>query len=137
MSNVTSAEPLVLTEQIAAPVEAVFDFLVDPTKLSRWMGIADIDPQPGGHFQLDVGENRAVGTYLRVDPPHSVAFTWGWEDHDAVPPGSTVVTISLRSLDAETTEVELRHEGLPNGPEDEHKGGWRRCLDALISEVAR
>ena len=61
MSHITSTDALIVTERIVAPIDAVFDFLVDPAKLSTWMGTADIDPRPGGHFQLDVGENRAVG----------------------------------------------------------------------------
>lgn len=137
MTNSTSTEALVLTEQIRAPRKAVFEFLIDQEKLSRWMGVATIDARPGGHFQLEVGDNRAVGEYLHVDPPSSVSFTWGWEDFEAVPPGSTVVTISLTAVDDETTQVELRHEGLPLGPADEHRGGWTRCLNLLPHEVAR
>ncbi|MDW3176229.1 MAG: DUF899 family protein [Acidimicrobiia bacterium] len=137
MTNTTSTDALVLTEQIHAPREAIYEFLVDPDKLSRWMGAATIDPRPGGNFQLDVGDNRALGEYVHLDPPSSVSFTWGWENFEAVPPGSTVVTISLIALDDTTTAVELRHEGLPLGPADEHKGGWTRCLDALSYEVAR
>lgn len=137
MTNATSTQDLVLTEQINAPREAVYEFLIDPDKLSRWMGVAVIDPQPGGRFQVDVGTNRAIGEYLHLDPPSSVSFTWGWEDFEAVPPGSTVVTILLTTIDSATTHVELRHAGLPLGPDDEHKGGWTRCLDRLPYEVAR
>ena len=70
---------LVLTERIAAPRETVFEFLVDPDKMLRWMGTqADIEPEAGGKFWLNVnGNDVASGTYVEVDPPNRVVFTWG------------------------------------------------------------
>ncbi len=140
-TDVANTEPLILTERIAAPREVVFDFLIDPEKLSRWMGAVTHDPRPGGSFELDMGDNVASGEYLRVEPPSLVSFTWGWRDTEAVPPGSTVVTITLTDApqdgDIEATLVELRHDGLPMGPADEHRGGWTRCLDRLPYEAAR
>lgn len=136
MTDIATTEPLVLIERIAAPREVVFDFLIDPEKLSRWMGAVTHDPRPGGSFELDMGDNVASGEYLRVEPPSLVSFTWGWRDTEAVPPGSTVVTISLSDDEHDNTIVELRHEGLPMGPADEHRGGWTRCLDRLPHEAA-
>ncbi len=129
-------EPLILTERIAAPRDAVFDFLVDPDKLSRWMGQVAIDPTPGGSFRLDMGDHAALGEVLAVDRPNSIAFTWGWDHVPEVPPGSTTVTISLVEEGSDTL-VELRHEGLPLGPADEHRGGWTNCLERLPYAVAR
>lgn len=131
-----STEPLILTEHIAAPREAVFDFLIDPEKLSRWMGAVTHDPRPGGAFELDMGEHVASGEYLAVKAPTMVSFTWGWNHTAEVPPGSTTVTITLTD-DAEGTIVELRHDGLPMGPADEHRGGWTACLSRLPYEAAR
>ena len=40
---------------IAASPETVWQFLVDPMKATRWMGMtASFDPRPGGAFRLDV-----------------------------------------------------------------------------------
>lgn len=130
----TITEPLVLTERIRATPDQIFDFLVEPDKLLRWMGTdAKIDPTPGGAFWLNVtGEHIASGTYVTVDRPKTVAFTWGWEGQTEVPPGSTTVTITLTS-DGDETVVELRHDGLPLGPEDEHKGGWTYFLGRLVT----
>lgn len=135
MTDTSSSTALVLIQRISAPREAVFEFLVDPAKLSRWMGDATIDPTPGGVFRLDINDHTALGEYVVVDPPRSVSFTWGWENGAAVPPGSTTVTISLTD-DGEGTLVQLRHDGLPLGPEDEHKVGWTMCLDRLPDAVA-
>lgn len=135
-NTATNTAALVLTERIHAPIEAVFDFLVDAEKLSRWMGDVAHDPTPGGDFVLTMGDHVARGTYTVVDPPNSVAYTWGWDHSDTVPPRSTTVTFTL-TADGDDTVVELRHDGLPMGPEDEHKVGWSRCLERLPYAAAR
>ncbi len=125
--------PLVLSERIDATPDQVFDYLVDPDKMLRWMGVeADIDPTPGGKFWLNVtGEHIAAGTYVEVDRPNKVVFTWGWEGQTEVPPGSTTVTLTL-AADGDQTVVELSHAGLPKGPDDEHAGGWTYFLGRLV-----
>ncbi len=132
-SNVGADDVLVLVERIAAPREAVFDFLVDAQKMLRWMGTAvEIDATPGGTFWLNAtGTDIASGSYVVVEPPKKVVFTWGWEGSPDVPPGSTTVTITL-SVDGDDTVVELRHEGLPGGAGDAHNEGWTYYLGRLV-----
>lgn len=126
-----------MTERIAAPPETVFEFLVDPEKLLRWMGAAaDIDPRPGGRFQLDMnGNDVAAGAYVEVDRPHRVVFTWGWEGSTDVPPGSTTVTFTL-TPDGDNTMVELRHDGLPASASESHDDGWGYFLPRLSQAAA-
>ena len=121
-----------LTHRIGAPPETVFEFLTDPDLLLRWMGTrADLEPQPGGRFWLDVnGNDIAAGSYVVVDRPHLVVFTWGWEGSADVPPGSTTVTISL-TADGGDTVLELTHAGLPSGTGDDHESGWAYFLPRL------
>jgi uncharacterized protein YndB with AHSA1/START domain len=70
------------------------------------------------------GEHVAVGEYKELDPPYRVLMTWGWQDNDAVPPGSRVVEITL-TPDGNGTLLRLRHTGLPTLPESRsHEGGW-------------
>ena len=121
-----------VTETIVAPREAVFEFLIDPEKMLRWMGTeVRLDPEPGGTFWVNVtGDDIAIGTYLEVDPPGRVVFTWGWEGSTDVPPGSSTVTITL-TVDGDNTIVELIHTGLPGGSDDEHSEGWRHYVARL------
>jgi uncharacterized protein YndB with AHSA1/START domain len=134
--DTSTQDVLTLAQRVAAPPEAVFDFFVDPEKIVRWMGTAvDIEPEPGGKFWLNVnGTDIAAGTYLEVDPPRRVVFTWGWEGSGDVPPGSSTVTVTLRP-DGDHTTVELRHGGLPGGAEDEHGKGWTHYLGRLVDAV--
>lgn len=131
-SNTETEAALVLTQRVAAPPDAVFDFLVEPEKVLRWMGTAvDIEPQPGGRFWLNVnGTDIASGTYLEVERPNRVVFTWGWEGSTDVGPGSTTVSFTL-TADGDATVVELRHDGLPGGFGDTHADGWGHFLPRL------
>ena len=127
-----------MVQSIAASPATVFSYLVDPAKFSAWMGVgADLDPRPGGRVRIDVdGEHIAVGEFREVDPPHRVVMTWGWENNDAVPPGSTTVEITL-TPDGSGTIFRLRHLGLPNEEERRsHLGGWNLYtgnLQALLN----
>ena len=101
------------------------------------MGVgAELDPRPGGRYRIVIdGANAAAGEYRELDPPHRLVMTWGWENNETVPPGSTTVEITLRP-DGPGTVLRLRHFGLPT--EDtrrQHTGGWQlymRQLGALF-----
>lgn len=115
-----------MTQRIAASPAVVFSYLTESEKFAAWMGVgAELDPRPGGSYRIDVdGEHVAVGEYRELDPPRRVLMTWGWKDHDAVPPGSTMVEITL-SPDGPDTVLRLRHTGLPSDAEKQaHRGGW-------------
>ena len=103
------------------------------------MGIeAKLDPVPGGVYHVQMPDGfRAAGTFLEIDPPHQLAFTWGFADAEAaerskheqaepssgnlMPPGSTRVTVTLDAVDG-GTRLTLRHDGLPS---DELREGHR------------
>ncbi len=124
---------VVMTERIRATPDQVWDYLVQPDKMVRWMGLdARIDPTPGGEFWLDVtGDDIASGSYVEVERPHRVVFTWGWEGSTEVPPGSSTVTFTL-TADGDETLVELVHSGLPGGQDDRHAEGWNYYFDRFV-----
>lgn len=68
--SATADRAIVLTERVHAAPEDVFEFLVDPEKVLRWMGTAiEIEPEPGGKFWLNAtGTDIASGSYLEIDP---------------------------------------------------------------------
>lgn len=131
-SDGTEPTTIVLTQRVGASPDVVFDFLTDPQKMLRWMGTeVDIDPKPGGKFWLNAtGTDIAVGSYLEVDRPNRLVFTWGWDGSEEVPPASSTVTITLTVEDGETV-VELEHSGLPAGQDTEHTRGWTYYLARL------
>ena len=98
-------EPLVVRReiQVAAPPSTVFAFLTDPEKILRWMGTeATVDPHPGGIYLVNVGgKSVARGSFTEVIPVHRLAYSFGWEGRENVPPGSSLIEIDLLTGTAE------------------------------------
>jgi uncharacterized protein YndB with AHSA1/START domain len=121
---------------IAAPPETVFAFLVDPVRMAQWIGISHVlEARPGGVFRVEVSRgNVAVGVYKEVIPHRRVAFTWGWESHDAalavLAPGSSLVEIDLEPRNGGTL-LRLQHSGLPGSLKRIHGERWSYYLSRL------
>jgi uncharacterized protein YndB with AHSA1/START domain len=126
---------LVVTTIIEASPQEVFPYLVQPDLLVRWLGSwVDVDPQPGGEFATDMGETQVRGSYLTVDPPYRVVFTWGIPGNETLPAGSTTVEIVLRP-EGDATVVELTHRDLPDDWYGGHRQGWTDRLGDLASNL--
>jgi uncharacterized protein YndB with AHSA1/START domain len=124
-------------QHVAAPAAAIFALLTDPQKILGWMGTeAELEPQPGGLYLVNVtGARFARGTFREVVPVHRLAYSFGWEGSDAVPPGSSLVEIDLIEQ-PDGTLVRLTHTGLPNADQcSGHSEGWQHYLRRL-AEVA-
>jgi uncharacterized protein YndB with AHSA1/START domain len=128
-----STAPVVASVRIAAPPEVVFPYFTDPGLVTRWIASrAELDARPGGVFSIDVEGNPARGTFIEVQPPHRVIFTWGILNSEALPPGSTWVEVVLEA-DRDETVVTLTHHGLPDGFRASHQEGWTQHLGTLLS----
>lgn len=129
----TEPADLVVTETIAAPAETVFRYFTDPERYARWMGTdVTLEPSAGGTYAIGIRDGLvARGEFVEVEPPHRVVFTWGWEEHPLVPPGSSTVEVLLEE-DDDTTIVTLTHRGLPSAEERTNHGhGWELYLGRL------
>lgn len=122
---------IVATEYINAPPEVVFPYFTDPALIVTWIGDrAELDPQPGGVFSLGMGEIVACGTYIVVEPPYRVVFSWGVAGNETLPPGGSTVEVVL-TPDGDNTMVVLTHRGLQVNHLQQHREGWERQLDQL------
>jgi uncharacterized protein YndB with AHSA1/START domain len=128
---------------IEAEPATVFAFFVDSTKLCRWLALeATLDPRPGGvcrqvHDGADRGGGRCAmeGTFIAVEPPRHVSFTWGFADPAVhVKPGGSVVDVTLEPQGS-GTKVVLVHRGLPPDEVVEHDRGWTTMLTRLDDAV--
>jgi uncharacterized protein YndB with AHSA1/START domain len=122
---------------IAAPPAAVFALLTDPEKILRWMGTeAQVEPQPGGLYLVNVtGARFARGSFREVVPVHRLAYSFGWDGSEVVPPGSSLVEIDLIEQ-PDGTLLRLTHSGLPNAEQCAgHAEGWTHYFGRL-AEVA-
>src|SRR5207302_1301591 len=123
--------------QIAAPPATVFAFLTDPEKILRWMGTeATSETRPGGLYLVKGIRDRAFrGAFREVVPVHRLAYSFGWEGSEVVPPGSSLIEIDLIEQ-PDGTLLRLTHTGLPNAEQCAgHAEGWAHYLGRL-AEVA-
>lgn len=124
--------------EIAAPQATVFAFLTDPDKIMRWLASkATVEAHPGGIYLVDVGgRNVARGEFTEVIPVHRLAYSFGWEERENVPPGSTLIEIDLVEKEGGTL-VRLTHSGLPDEAERaSHEKGWSHYLRRLAIAAA-
>jgi uncharacterized protein YndB with AHSA1/START domain len=130
----TAIDVVTATVSIQASPEVVFEYFTDPALMIEWIGdYAELTPEPGGVFAIDFGAVPMRGTYLELDPPNRVVFTWGIAGNDVLPAGSSTVEVVLRADGADTI-VELFHRGLPSDEErSKHQAGWVECLARLVT----
>jgi uncharacterized protein YndB with AHSA1/START domain len=142
-----TARPTVqIRRRVRAGAEQIFDLWTKPDLMVRWMSPypgavdckASCDLRPGGHFSLVMSSaksNREVsGTYVQVDRPHKLVFTWTGPLTNNV---NTLVTVELYPRGDETDLV-LTHERLPTPAIYEgHTKGWGNILNHLADAVSK
>ena len=132
--------------RVRAGAEQIFDLWTKPELMVRWMSPfpgavdckASCDLRPGGTFSLvmssEESSREVSGTYVEVDRPRKLVFTWiGTLTNNA----NTLVTVELHPFGDET-ELVLTHERLPTTAICEgHTRGWGHILDHLAEAVVK
>jgi uncharacterized protein YndB with AHSA1/START domain len=129
-----------LTWTVPAARERVFGAWTDPEEIKAWlvpeeseMVSAEVDVRVGGDyrfaFRAPDGELvYIVGTYVEVEPPERLVFTWVFEGVDRT---DTLVTVALKESGG-GTDVLLTHERLTSEASRALvEYGWPRVLARL------
>ena len=148
--------------RIAARPETVFGYFTDPARMVEWFGAdATLDPRPGGICRITFASSvtafdtlaplvnadgpapppvQAIvmsGRFVEVEPHHRLVFTWGWEQQFmALPPQSTLVTVSLDLHGDGGTLLRVVHGRLPEPSKAFHAAGWEHYLRRLADAAA-
>ena len=134
---------LVITRIFAAPRERVFAAWIREEILKTWfcpgndmtIPVAEVDAREGGDYRIVMrnkdGETYSPsGTYEKIIENEQLIFSWKWADSELV----TRVTIDLRDVNDNETELTLTHEGFPESDiRDRHNEGWDGCLARLAA----
>jgi uncharacterized protein YndB with AHSA1/START domain len=134
-----------IRRRVRATAEQIFDLWTKPDLMVRWMspypGAVDCkatcDLRPGGAFSLvmssEESSREVSGTYVQIDRPRKLVFTWIGPLTNNV---NTLVTVELHPCGDETDLV-LTRERLPTAAIVEgHTRGWGNILDHLADAVA-
>ena len=147
MADIVTADHLRFERLLDAPVEKVWQYLVDPELRGRWFMGGPSDLRVGGAMTMTMNHDRlsdgdvptpeAYRQYLghaweeritRLEPPHLLAISW--EEGKA---GEVLFELSD---EAGKTRLVLTHSGL-RGRDDalNFGGGWHSHLAALEARV--
>ena len=134
-------QSLIMKRTFAASQERLFSLWTDADLMKQWfcpsqdmtVPVAEIDAHEGGSYRIVMqnkdGETYSPsGVYESVIPHEKLVFSWKWADSELI----TRVTIDLRALGDNETELTLTHEGFPETEiRDRHIQGWEGCLAKL------
>jgi uncharacterized protein YndB with AHSA1/START domain len=143
MSDTITETELRFERLLDAPVETVWQYIVDPELRGRWFMPGKFDGRVGGAIGLtmdhdnlsddDVPMPAKYAPYkgnsweeriLAIDPPHRLVFTW-----DEGKSGE--VTIELSAVEQKTRLI-LTHRGIPDRDGAiNFGGGWQSHLMVL------
>ncbi|HWC39279.1 MAG TPA: SRPBCC domain-containing protein [Acidimicrobiales bacterium] len=135
----TNDYSVTVRREIAAPAEDLFDAWLDAESLATWLRPAsnretrvDTDPRVGGTFRFAMGGDESVtvctGSYLEIDRPRRLVFTWSSPDTEH---RDSIVTVTFEPS-ANSTVVEIHQVGLPDErSRDSHHAGWSKILREL------
>ncbi len=125
---------------IHVSIEKAFDAWLDPEMLSRFMtpmpgmpeSEVENDARVGGSFTIimHAGGQKLphTGTYLEIDRPNKLVFTWGSERSL----DDSTVTLNFARIDDNTTTISLTHvKFIDEEARSDHEGGWTNILDKL------
>lgn len=118
---------LKITKQISipAPIDLVWDFLLDEEQMKNWFNAAEfiIDAIEGGNIEIPISINGeelcAIGEIGLIFPKEKFVFTWLERDQDNETWfNNTTITIQLEGLDTGTA-LTLIHDGFKYLPDNE------------------
>ena len=141
-----SGSTLHIERTFAAPAQRVFDAWTSEEVLRRWWHAehdwetteAEVDLRIGGAIRVvmrdphnDV-EYGGGGTFVEIEPPTRLAFTWLWDGNDT----RMLIELDLEETGGVTT-VRFTHGGLwDEEAVRSHEEGWSNSFDNLDRVLA-
>lgn len=122
---------------LPATIGRVYDAWTRAEVLVRWYCPnpklelkVDADVRAGGSYVVEMGPHVVRGTYLEVDPPHRLVFSWKWDGTDDEP---TRVEVELSEV-ADGTRMVLSHTGFATAEDAaNHRMGWDPQVERLAA----
>lgn len=141
-----------MVRRFEASPERVFDAWINPATVRQWLFRtpadqqyhARLDPRVGGDWTITARrlgvDYTALGTYLEIDPPCRLVFTFAMPQFS---PNSDRITVeivpdgagSLLTFTQEGIDIAEELRQLPPGVEGGSEHGWRLMFDLLARAV--
>jgi uncharacterized protein YndB with AHSA1/START domain len=122
--------------EIDAPAEKVFETLIEPKEMERWIASkATVEPHVGGRYDLGWGEWTGAVKILELEPGRKLSYEWpdptgGTEER---PANDTIVTWELEGSGGKT-RLTFVHSGFaPDQPTGFLRTGWLNFMSWVKS----
>lgn len=115
---------------VEAPIERVWQALIDEHDLTAWLAPAIIGAGVGGSVEVAFDDGPVTGSVTRWEPPRLLEYTWVMADH-----ADSIVRFELAE-DGGATVLELLHTRLPDSMARGYGAGWHAYLDRLTDQTA-
>jgi uncharacterized protein YndB with AHSA1/START domain len=133
----------VVHRELPAPPHVCYAEWLDPGALGEFMAplphrAANVrcDARVGGTFHIDMvspeGTVHIGGTYLELEPPRRLRFTWDSDFGDGF---ESIVTVTFEPVGDERTRMTIRHEQLPRPLAGDHERGWASIAERLDARL--
>lgn len=128
---------LTVTQQVAAPVEAVYAAWLDADALATWWWVNipdttyEVDAREGGAYRVASAAAgiEVRGTFVLLEPPSTLEMSWTWVD-DGVPGADEHVRVDLTPHDGGTL-VTVTHSVASAAGVADYRQGWEHVLGNL------
>lgn len=143
----TTNNTVFVIRQFSCSKNVLFKWITDPSLISKWFGpknfsvsYAKSDFKVGGHYEIELikPDNTKLtigGTYLVIDQPTQLAFSFIYRGLDKPPPDSTV-QISIKEISSFSTELTLiqKFETMPSDMEHRTRA-WKNMFEKLADAL--
>jgi uncharacterized protein YndB with AHSA1/START domain len=116
---------------LPGPIDRVWSYLTDSTRLLRWFSAGSVAPVVGGEVRFDMGMNGRVTVY---DPPHTLEYTWNEPERERGVVLDALVRFEL-TTEGEQVRLVLVHSRIPETTAPQFGAGWHALLDALDAQL--
>jgi uncharacterized protein YndB with AHSA1/START domain len=146
----TTRKQFTITRVFDAPRDLVWQAWTTEADAAEWWhprgieikpGSVSVDARVGGRYAYtmvnpaDGQEYPTAGVYREVTPPERLVYTWGspGDPDDEAP----VITVELRELPEDRTEMRFHLAGIDGAPGDDNVyDGWDSAFDMLAEQLA-
>lgn len=135
-----------IKETYSVPRDRIFEAFARARSIEQWLGPSDefrtvvheFDFRPGGAYRIEFhspdGESSMLtGTYVEIERPERIVFSWRWIKNNEFSDIDTRVTVRLSETpDGAATSLHLIHEKLLEGSmQERHTWGWQGAFQRL------
>lgn len=136
-----------IERHIAAAPETVFDYWIKPELFASWFGPEgaeipeyEIDPVVGGTWRITMitqncDQKNVGGTFVSIERPSRLVFTWAWDNDDGTRGTETEVTVTFEGASGGTKLTLLQREFETAESAAMHDQGWSSSLDCLAAAI--